>query len=131
MEDDSGGAEPVRRGLGASVRGLATGVLGLLATHIELIGVELQEEKHRLIEVAVLGACSLVLFAMVLLLATFCIVVWQWDSHRLETIIGLTVLYAALGAAALFTMKSKLSTHPNPFAATAAELEKDRERLHS
>jgi uncharacterized membrane protein YqjE len=131
MEDDSGGVEPVRRGLGASVRGLATGVLGLIGTHIELIGVELQEEKNRLIEVAALGACALVLFAMVLLLATFGIVVWQWDSHRLETIIGLTVLYALLGAAALFAAKSKLAAHPNPFAATAAELEKNRERLHS
>ncbi len=129
MEDESGGPEPDRRGLGASLRGLATGALGLVATHVELIGVELQEEKHRLIEVAVFGACALALFAMALMLATFCIVVWLWDSYRLESVIALTVVYAALGGWALFMMQKKLAGHPNPFATTAAELEKDRERL--
>jgi uncharacterized membrane protein YqjE len=129
MEDESGGTEPARRGLGASLRGLATGALGLVATHVELIGVELQEEKHRLIEVAVFGACALALLAMALLLATFGIVAWFWDTHRMETIVCLTVFYAALGAWALFTMQRKLEAHPNPFASTASELEKDRERL--
>lgn len=130
MEQESGDAEAPRRGLGASLRGLAVSTAGLLATHLELLGVELQEEKHRLIEVAMFGACALALLAMALLLATFGIVAFFWDSHRMETIICLTVFYAALGGGALFLMLRKLETHPNPFAATAVELGKNRDRLH-
>jgi uncharacterized membrane protein YqjE len=129
VEDSSGGTDLGRRGIGASLRGLATGTFALLAGHVELIGVELQEERQRVVELAVLGACALVLFGMALLLATLVIVIWLWDSYRLESAIALTILYGALGACAVYLMRRKLASHPNPFAATVAELEKDRENL--
>ena len=129
MEETSGGSDAGRRGLGGSLRSLATGVVGLVAAHVELFGVELQEEKQRLIELAVLGACALALFAMTLLLATFAIVIWLWDHYRLESVFALAVLYALAGAIVVFILRKKLESHPNPFAASAEELEKDRERL--
>lgn len=129
MEDSGSGSEPHRRGIGASVRGLAAGVIGLLASHVELAGVEVQEELQRVVEIAILGACALALLAMTLLLATLVIVIWLWDSYRLQSAIALTILYGALGAYALFVMRGKLASHPNPFAATVAELQKDRENM--
>jgi uncharacterized membrane protein YqjE len=129
MPDTGGAAEPGRRGLGASLRSLATGALGLVAAHVELVGVEIQQEKERVAELAVLGACALVLFGMALLLVTLLIVAALWDSYRLFAIGGLAVVYFALGAYAVASIRRKLDAHPNPFAGTAAELDKDRERL--
>ena len=128
MPDAGGVAEPGRRGLGASLRSLATGALGLVAAHVELVGVEIQQEKERVAELAVLGACALVLFGMALLLVTFLIVAALWDN-RLLAISGLAVVYVGLGAYAVASIRRRLDAHPNPFAGTAAELDKDRERL--
>jgi uncharacterized membrane protein YqjE len=131
MAASSNEAESGRRGIGASLRGLVTNTLGLLSAHVQLFGVELQEEKERLVELAVLGACALVLFSMALLLVTLLVIAALWDNYRLQSIIGLILLYAGLGVAALATIRRKLDAHPNPFAATAAELDKDLNRLRS
>jgi uncharacterized membrane protein YqjE len=129
MRDTGGAAEPGRRGLGASLRHLATGALGLVAAHVELVGIEIQQEKERVAELVVLGACALVLFGMALILVTLMIVAALWDSYRLFAIGGLAILYFSLGAYAVHSMRRKIDSHPNPFAGTAAEIEKDRERL--
>ena len=131
MAEAGGGTEAGHRGLGASLRGVVTGLLGLAATHAELVGVEIQEEKERIAEIAVLGACAFAMFAMTLLLITLLIVVVLWDSYRVQSVVGLAILYGGLGAAALIGIRRKLAAHPNPFAATAAELAADRERLQS
>jgi uncharacterized membrane protein YqjE len=130
MDESGNQTESGRRGLGASLRGLVTGTLGLLSAHVRLFGVELQEEKERIAELAVLGACALILFGMVLVLVTLLVVAAFWDSYRLQAIGGLALLYAILGGAVVLIMRRKLDTHPNPFAATAEELEKDIRRLH-
>ena|ERR1700722_9127875 len=124
IDDESG-----RRGLGASLRGLIANTLGLISSHALLLGVELQQEKERVAELAILGAIALVMFGMVMLLVTFLIIAAFWDSYRLQTVAGLALLYAVLGLGAGLAIRRKLDSHPNPFAATAAEIEKDIERL--
>jgi uncharacterized membrane protein YqjE len=124
FDDESG-----RRGLGASLRGLITNTLGLISSHAQLLGVELQQEKERVAELAILGSVALVMFAMVMLLVTFLIIAAFWDSYRLQVVAGLALLYAMCGLAAGLSIRRKLDAHPNPFAATAAEMEKDIERL--
>jgi uncharacterized membrane protein YqjE len=122
--DESG-----RRGLGASLRGLIANTLGLISSHAQLLGVELQQEKERIAELAILGSVALVMFGMVMLLVTFLIIAAFWDSYRLQSIAGLALLYTVFGVAAGMAIRRKLDAHPNPFAATAAEIEKDIERL--
>ena len=124
IDDESG-----RRGIGASLRGVVANTLGLISSHAQLLGVELQQEKERVAELAVLGSIALVMFGMVMLLVTFLIIAAFWDSYRLQVIAGLALLYAILGLAAALGIRRKLDSHPNPFAATAAEIEKDIEHL--
>jgi uncharacterized membrane protein YqjE len=124
IDDESG-----RRGLGASLRGLIANTLGLVSSHAQLLGVELQQEKERVAELAILGGVALVMFGMVVLLVTFLVIAAFWDTYRLQTVAGLTLLYAVCGVAAALAIRRKLDSHPNPFAATAAEIEKDVERL--
>jgi uncharacterized membrane protein YqjE len=123
-DEDSG-----RRGLGASLRGLVANTLGLISSHARLLGVELQQEKERVAELAILGGVALVMFSMVMLLVTFLVIAAFWDSYRLQSVAGLALLYALFGLAAGLAIRRKLDSHPNPFAATAAEIEKDIERL--
>jgi uncharacterized membrane protein YqjE len=118
-----------RRGIGASLRGLIGNTLGLVSSHVQLLGVELQQEKERVAGLAVLGAFSLVMFGMVALLVTFFVIAAFWDSYRLQAIAGLAALYAIAGLAAGLAIRRNLDAHPNPFAATAVEIEKDIERL--
>jgi uncharacterized membrane protein YqjE len=124
IDDESG-----RRGLGASLRGLIANTLGLISSHAQLLGVELQQEKERIAALAVLGSIALVMFGMVMLLVTFLIIAAVWDGYRLQVIAGLTLLYAIIGVGAALGIRRKLHSYPNPFAATASEIEKDIEHL--
>jgi uncharacterized membrane protein YqjE len=109
---------------------LLASALGLLSTHVEMAGIELLEEKERLREVAVLGAIATVGLAMALLTLSAFLVVAFWDTQRL-LVLGLLALgYLLLGGWALVSFRNRIARHPNPFAATVAELHKDRSRLH-
>lgn len=113
----------------SSLRGLLASLVGLAATRLQLAGIELSEEKQRL-----LGALALLLGAMLfaalgLLVLSFLVVAWFWDSQRWAALIGLTLVYALLAAALAWKLKRELASHPPLFQATAEELQKDRDLL--
>lgn len=103
--------------------------LGLLHSHIELFGIELQEQKGRTLSLLLFAGLALV-FALLLLTAlSGLLLVLLWDSYRLAGIIGLCVFY---GIAALYCglrLKAAVFDESSPFGATLEELAKDRERL--
>ncbi|AIL60826.1 membrane protein [Pseudomonas alkylphenolica] len=83
----------------ASSKRLGAAVLGLLHGHVELFGIELQEQKARTLGLLLFAGLALV-FALLLLVALSALVlVLLWDSYRLAGIVGLCVFY---GVAALF-----------------------------
>ncbi len=121
---------PAGRGREAGpLRSLLSSALGLLQSHVELAGVELQEEKERLRQAAAVGVLAVIGLGMGLLMFSALLVVAFWDSHRLLVLGLLTLGYLAIGIGAVAFMRRRLSDQPQPFAATLAELEKDRERL--
>jgi len=113
----------------ASSKRLGAAVLGLLHGHVELFGIELQEQKARTLSLLLFAGLALV-FALLLLVALSALVlVLLWDSYRLAGIVGLCVFY---GAAALFCglrLKAAVYDESSPFSSTLEELAKDRERL--
>lgn len=111
------------------LRGLLSSALGLLQSHVELAGIELQEEKERLRQATVLVVLAVTGFALGLLMLSGLLVVAFWDSHRVLVLTLLTVGYLAMGVGAVVVLRRHLTDQPQPFAATLAELEKDRERL--
>jgi uncharacterized membrane protein YqjE len=124
LEVDSGPASP--RGLrGASSR-LAASLLGLVRTHLELASVEFTEERDRIQQqvTLLLAAVGLLLFA-VLFVAGW-IVVYFWDTHRLTAIASIAFVFAATGVVLLLMRAQAARSAPTPFAATMAELERDR-----
>ncbi|CAM4030987.1 phage holin family protein [Pseudomonas wadenswilerensis] len=121
-------SEPLA-GAGPSSKRLGAAVLGLLHGHVELFGIELQEQKARTLSLLLFAGLALV-FALLLLTAlSGLVLVMLWDSYRLAGIIGLCVFY---GLAALFCglrLKAAVFDESSPFSSTLEELAKDRERL--
>ena len=120
--EDSGSQRSSPRRLGAAF-------LGLLHSHVELLGIELQEQKARTVSLLLFAGLALV-FALLLLvgLSTLVLIVF-WDDHRLAAIIGLCIFYALATVFCGIRLKAAVFDESSPFNATLEELAKDRERL--
>ena len=112
-----------------SLRRLGATLIALVRTRAELAVVELREEgarrKDQLV-VALVGAAFLVL---ALLCASLLVVVFFWETHRVAALAGVTLAHAAIAGWAFATLRRISGEAPQPFAATLAELERDREML--
>lgn len=118
-------------GMFASLRAALVTVLGIAGTRFELIGIEVAEEKERLVVLLVTAIAALLAFAFAALMLTVLVVIFYWDVYRFGVIGIFAVLYSLLGYRLVKYLKYQLATHPSLFAATIAELEKDRETLQS
>ena len=108
---------------------LCAAVLGLLHGHIELLGIELQEQKARTLSLLLFAGLALV-FALLLLTAlSGLLLVMLWDSYRLAGIIGLCVFYGLAAIYCGLRLKAAVFDESSPFNATLEEIAKDRERL--
>ncbi|MFJ1572424.1 MULTISPECIES: phage holin family protein [unclassified Pseudomonas] len=113
----------------ATGKRLGAAVLGLLHSHIELFGIELQEQKGRTLKLLLFAGMALV-FALLLLSAlSGLLLVLVWDSYRLAGIIGLCVFYCLATLYCAVRLKAAVFDESSPFSSTLEELAKDRERL--
>src|SRR5688572_26808089 len=109
-------------GLLGSVRSLVDNLLGSVHDRIELISVELQEEKQRLIQIFVWISVAVFTGMMALAFASFTLVFLFWESARLVALSGLTLLYTGAAVAAVLMLRKQITGQPKPFAATLQEL---------
>jgi uncharacterized membrane protein YqjE len=75
----------------------------------------------------VAGLC----FALAVLVASLLVVVLFWDTHRIAALCAVMIVYALLGVVALWRLAEQKKSETPAFAATLAELERDREWLAS
>ncbi|MCB1900572.1 phage holin family protein [Cognatazoarcus halotolerans] len=122
------GDTPHKR-LSASLRGLIDSTLATVQTRIELLVVEVREEKLRAASFLFNTVLSALFLAFgVVFLAVFLTVLW-WDEHRL-LVLGIST--AALFVAGLFTAgraTREFKRSNRLFSASLAELSQDRETL--
>lgn len=122
-------AEDSRPRLAASLRGLLDSGLGIVQSRLELLVVEMQEEKLRLAGLLLNIVLTAVLVGFgVVFLAIFLTVLF-WEEHRL---LALGLGTAALFGAGLFTASNaaaELRRGTRLFAASLAELARDREAV--
>jgi len=100
--------------------------LALAHTRVELAAVELAEERERLKRSAMLIAGGVFMLSFAILGVAAWIVVFFWETHRLEAIAGVTVVFALAGAFFVWRNVVLARESPMPFSATLAELAKDR-----
>ncbi|WP_027186042.1 phage holin family protein [Desulfovibrio inopinatus] len=103
--------------------------LDLAKNRLELVSIELREETTFLLSMFIWGCLAVVLTLMTLVLVTFTVVFLLDASLRPIALIVATALYAFSATLILIVMKYKLKNRKPPFAATAAELAKDRQCL--
>ena len=110
-----------------SLAGLGESLLKTLQDRIELISVELQEEKYRLVQLIIWISAAVFAGGMTLTFATITVVYLFWDTARIAVLAGFTGLY---GLSLIFVIRAlrRVFTHqPKPFEATIESLTEDRE----
>lgn len=122
---------PGSSGLLGSLRGFADGLLGSVHDRIELFSVELQEEKHRLVQTFLWASAIVVLALLTLVCASFALVVLFWETARVAVAAGITLAYLVALVAVIVGFKRYLRRQPKPFQATLSELREDRACLRT
>ena len=120
-----------RRGLRVAVAQFAAALLGFGRTRLELAAVEFEEARARAAERLVLVLVAGLCFALAVLVASMLVVALFWDTHRIAALCAVMIVYALLGLVALWRIAEQRKTETPAFAATLAELERDREWLAS
>ena len=105
--------------------------LATIQNRIELAGLELREEHHRLADMlmGIVAGVFLALVAVVVL--TLALAYLVSESVRPWFLLGAGLLYAGTAAAVFLILRSRLRKRPPPFAETLSQLRKDREWLGS
>lgn len=126
---DAAGNTPGQRGLFASAKGLLGTGVTLFHNRLELLGVELAEERARLFSlIAYGGAAFLCLAAGLIFLAIF-LTVLLWDSNRLLALGVFSALFLGAGIVSLILTMRLAKAESRLFSASLAELRSDREAL--
>jgi uncharacterized membrane protein YqjE len=116
-----------QRELHSPLRRIVSSVSAILQTRLELIGIELAEEKDRLLGVLFLGLAAMMLTTMALIALTALVAIAFWDTYRWQALAGITIVYAVAGLICALKARSGLRNAPLVFEDTIAEFEKDRD----
>lgn len=117
-------------GLRTSVTGVASSLLGLLRTRLELLALEASEEKSRLIKTLGMAFGALLFVTLAVLVFTIMVAVAFWPTDNRYMALGLlAAVYALVGLALLWAVRRQLLFGPIPFSATIEELGRDADLL--
>jgi uncharacterized membrane protein YqjE len=120
-----------RGGLFDSLRQVATTLIAIAHTRLELFSTEIEEQRAWLSSMVVWTLVALFCAGVGVVLATLFVVLALWDTHRLLAL-GIPAILFLLGAAlAWLVVLGKARTKPSLFAASLAELSKDHKELTS
>jgi len=114
-----------------SLRTLGDGLLATIQDRLELFGMELQEEKLRLIQVFIWISAAIFTGMMAITFASITIVYLFWESARLAVLIVLTVVYSGALVVIVVAFRRYLARQPAPFNDTLGEIGKDRECIRN
>ena len=120
---------PVDPSTAARVRGLLADVFELAQVRLELFTVEARQELSRLTWMAVMAALAVVFVSFGLIFLSIFITVLLWDTHRELALAVFTALFLGGGFVLLVLARSRFKQGARMFAATRAELQRDKERM--
>jgi uncharacterized membrane protein YqjE len=118
-----------RRSLLAGLRGLLADGLELVRTRGELLVVEYEEEKARLLRLLAWGAAALILLAAGLVFSAVFITVLLWESNRLLALGVFSALFLGGGFIALNLAMAACRPRSRAFDASLNELAEDQAAL--
>lgn len=117
-------------GLRKSVFGVASSLVGLMRTRLELLALEAAGEKSRLLKLLGMAFAALLFLTLAVLVFTITVAVAFWPTEDRYLALGLlAAFYLVVGVALLLAVRHGLVYGPPPFAATLEELGRDAELL--
>jgi len=120
----------VDEGSHGSLRGalarLGAAALALLRTRADLAALEFSEQRERARTLLVLLGIAGFALAFAAMAASALVVVYFWDTYRIGALVAVTLFYLVVAIVAIWRFSVHRRTDPAPFAATLAELERDR-----
>lgn len=132
MPADTSGAAPAAatEGFLTHIRQLGVSVLSHVAMRVELLSIEVQEEKARLVRLAMSAALVSALLIVSLVMAAILILAIYWDTpNRVSAALWLTGTFGLLTAGGGFYLAAQLRRSTTLFATSASELRRDAEAL--
>ncbi|NMG66449.1 hypothetical protein GPA19_16005 [Azoarcus indigens] len=122
-------SESRRPRLADSLRGILDAGLHAVQTRLELLGVELQEEKLRLAALLLNTVLAAVLLGFGLVFLVIFLTVLLWDDYRLLALGLATVILFGGGLFTAANAARELRRGSSLFSASLAELRRDRAAL--
>jgi uncharacterized membrane protein YqjE len=117
------------KGLLDSVTVLATTLVGMAHTRLDLLSTDLEEDRHHLLSLVLLALTALFCLGIGVVMATILLVAAFWDTHRL-LVLGLLAAGFLAGGGGIFAfVLHKAKSKPRLFASSLLELFKDRQHL--
>lgn len=117
-------------GLRKSVFGVASSLVGLMRTRLELLALEAAGEKVRLLKLLGMAFAALLFLTLAVLVFTITVAVAFWPTEDRYLALGLlAAFYLVVGVGLLLVVRHGLVYGPAPFAATLEELGRDAELL--
>lgn len=109
----------------AAVGRIASTLVAMVGTRLELAAIEFQEDARRL-----LAHLAWTLFAVFLalgacMLAALFVIVIFWDSYRLQAVGGMALLFGAAAALILLKVRVNMNAEAPLLSSTLAELRND------
>lgn len=99
-------------------------------SRLELLAIELHEEKFRLIQIFVWISAIVFTAAMTIAFASLTLVYIFWENARLAVLSGLAGFYGVTLLVIVVAFRRYLARQPRPFTATLKELQNDRTCIH-
>jgi uncharacterized membrane protein YqjE len=125
-----GDEPPPTAGILESLRKLGRTGVAVLENRLELLSVEVEEQKVRLVKVLVLAGTAVFLGNTAVLAISATIVLLAAERARVAVLIGLSVVYVLTALWAFLALRKELRSAPRPFQDTVSELKKDGEWLN-
>jgi uncharacterized membrane protein YqjE len=112
--------------LARAVADLAARSTALLGTRLELLGLEAQDARDRMLGRLALLLAAAICLLLALLVATLTVALYFWPTDQRFLALGLLALgYAVAGAVLVAVLLGRLRRDPPPFAVTADVLRQD------
>jgi uncharacterized membrane protein YqjE len=109
------------------LRRMLSSLYDLMQTRLELLSIEIAEERDRLVAVLFLGIVAVMLGMLAMISLTALIAVAFWDTYRWQVLAIITAVYLVGAIICAVRARSGLREAPTIFDATLHEFEKDRE----
>ena len=116
-------------GVVATAGRIAATLVAMAGTRLELAAVEFQEDARRLLGHLAWTLLAVFLAAGALLLAALFVIAIFWDTHRLQAIGGMAVLFGAIAGIIVMKVRASMNAEAPLLSATLAELRNDIDYL--